>query len=194
MASRRGLLVIFGIVVCAVVLFLGWRRQGPNTFQAAFQPGGAVDLDLSVGGYEIRGTSESQIRVEIDPSDLGTAHSEVHVSGNKATVRLDGPANDFRAVIYVPQQTNLKANQTIGELRIVNVEGDKYVALNIGQIRIDIPGTEKIKSVDAAVTIGNVRAGPWRIGKGGFFRSFRAGGQGNYTVNAHLDIGDIELN
>jgi hypothetical protein len=57
-----------------------------------------------------------------------------------------------------------------------------------------MPETEKVKSVDAAVTIGSVRANPWRTGKGGFFRSFRAGGQGSYTVNAHLDIGNIELN
>ncbi len=194
MPSRRVVAIVFGVVVCAVVLLLGWSRQGPNTYQAAFQPGGTVDLDLSVGGYEIRGTGDNQVRVEIDPYDLGTAHSEVHVNGNKATVRLDGPTDNFHAVIYVPQQTNLKAIQTIGELRIVNVEGDKDVGLNIGHIRIDMPGTEKIKSVDAAVSIGNVRAGPWRIGKGGFFRSFRAGGQGSYRVNARLDIGDIELN
>jgi hypothetical protein len=194
MTSRRVLLVAFGVVVCAFVLFLGWQRKSPNTFQAAFQPGGRVELDLSVGGYEIRGTSDNQIRVEVDPSDLDAVHSEVHVNGNRATVRLDGPSNNFHAIIYVPQQTDLKADQTIGDMKIVNVEGDKYVGLNIGHLRIDTPDTEKIKSVDAAVTIGSVRANPWHTGKGGFFRSFRAGGQGSYKVNAHLDIGDIELN
>jgi hypothetical protein len=194
MASRRTMLVAFGLIACAVILFLGWRRTGPNTFQAAFQPGGTIDLDLSIGGYDIRGTADNQIRVEIDPDDLSSAHSEIHVTGNKAVVRVDGHPNDFHAVIYVPQQCHLKANQTIGQLHIINVEGNKYVGLNIGQIRIDMPETEKIKSVDAAVSIGSVRAGPWRVGKGGFFRSFRAGGQGTYIVNAHLDIGDIELN
>jgi hypothetical protein len=194
MPSRQVLLISFVVVVFAGVLYLGWRRDGPNTFQAAFQPGGTVDLDLSVGGYEIRGTNDNQIRIEVDPSDAASVHSEIHVNGNRANVRLDGKPNNFHAVIYVPQQTNLKANQTIGQLRIANVTGDKYVGLNIGQILIDMPEPEKIKSVDAAVTIGSVRAGPWRTGKGGFFRSFRAGGQGNYTVNAHLDIGDIELN
>jgi hypothetical protein len=193
MASRRTLILVFGVTACAVILFLGWRRPGPNSFQAAFQPGGTIDLDLSIGGYDIRGTAENQIRVEIDPDDLASAHSEIHVTGNKAVVRVDGHPNEFHAVIYVPQQSHLKANQTIGQMHIINVEGNKYVGLNIGQIRIEMPETEKIKSVDAAVTIGSVRAGPWRTDKGGFFRSFRAGGQGSYTVNAHLDIGDIEL-
>jgi hypothetical protein len=194
MPSRRMLLVVFGVVVCAVILFVGWRRQAPNTFQASFQPGGTVDLDLSAGGYEIRGTADNQVRVDVSPSDLSSVHSEVRVNGDKASVRVDGPTDNFHAVIYVPQHTNLKANQTIGDMKIIDVEGDKYVGLNIGHIRIDMPSTEKIKSVDAAVTIGSVRATPWHTGKGGFFRSFRAGGQGSYTVNAHLDIGDIELN
>jgi hypothetical protein len=194
MDRRRMVLVAFGLLVCAAILFLGWRRTGPNNFQAAFQPGGTVDLDLSIGGYEIRGTNESQIRVEVDPAVVASAHVEVHVNGNRATVRVDGQPNNFHAVVYVPQQSHLKASQTIGELKIINVEGDKNVGLNIGHIRIDIPETEKIKSVDAGVGIGSVRASAWHIGKGGFFRSFRAGGQGSYTVNAHLDIGDIELN
>jgi hypothetical protein len=193
MKRRRMMLVVFGVLACAAILFLGWRRSGPNNFQAAFQPGGTVDCDLSIGGYEIRGSNENQIRVEVDPADLASAHAEVHVNGNRATVRVDGPPDNFHAVIFVPQQSHIKANQTIGELKIVNVEGDKYVGLNIGHIRIDMPETDKIKSVDAGVGIGSVRAGPWHTGKGGFFRSFRAGGQGSYTVNAHLDIGDIEL-
>lgn len=193
MASRRVLLIGFGVIACAIILYLGWERTGASNFEAAFLPGGNIALDLSTGGFEIRGTSDNQIKVEIDPSDLNITHCEVHVSGNHARVRLDGPANNFHAIIYVPQQSNIKANQTIGELRISNVEGNKYVGLNIGQIRIDMPPTEKIKSVDAAVTIGSVRARPWGTGKGGFFRSFRTGGQGSYTVNAHLDIGDIQL-
>jgi hypothetical protein len=193
MAKHRILVVVFVVVVVAVVLFLGWRRSGPNTFQASLQPGGTVDLDLGIGGYEIRGASENQIRVEIDPDELGSARSEIRVNGNRATVRVDGQPNNFHAVIFVPQQTHLNAHQTIGQLRVVNVEGDKYLGLNIGQIQVDVPESDKIKSVDAAVTIGSVRAGPWRTAKGGFFRSFRAGGHGNYTVNAHLDIGDIEI-
>lgn len=193
MPSRRVLLIVFGVVVCAVILTLGWQRSGVNSFQAVFLPGGNIDLDLSVGGYEIRGTNENQIKVEVDPGDLSATRCEVHVSGNKAKVHVDGPADNFHAVIYVPQQSHLKVNQTIGELRITNVEGDKYVGLNIGHLLIDMPDIQKLRSVDAAVTIGSVRAGPWRTGKGGFFRSFRAGGQGIYTVNAHLDIGDVEL-
>jgi hypothetical protein len=193
MARGRIAAVVFLVLVLVVVLALGWRHRGPNTFEAAFQPGGTVDLDLSIGGYEIRGTNENQIRVEIHPFDTRSVQSEIKVNGKTASVRVEGQPNNFRAIIYVPQQTNLNAHQTIGQLRVVNVEGDKYLGLNIGQIRVDMPDTAKVKAVDAAVTIGSVRAGPWQTDKGGFFRAFRAGGHGPYTVSAHLDIGDIEL-
>ncbi len=194
MATRRVLIVVFGVVVCGLVLFLGWRRQsGPSTWEAGFQPGGTIDIDLSAGGYEIRGTTENQIRVELDSSEQRSAHSEIRVNGGRANVRLEGPSNNFSAVIFVPQQANLKVNQTIGQLRIVNVEGDKQIGLNIGQLIVDVPESEQLKRVEAAVTIGSVRANQWRTDKGGFFRSFQAGGQGKYSIQAHLDIGDIEL-
>ena len=193
MRSRGVFAAIFLVVVFAAVLVLGWRKDGPNTFQAAFQPGGNVSMDLSVGGYEIRGTTDSEIRVEVSPSDLPSTHSEIKVNGNHASVRVEGRPNNFHAVIYVPQQTNITADQTIGQLRIVDVEGDKYVGLNIGQILIDLPETEKLKSVDASVTIGALRANPWHTQTGGFFRSFEASGKGNYKVSARLNIGDLEL-
>jgi hypothetical protein len=67
------------------------------------------------------------------------------------------------------------------------------VGLNIGQIEIQMPELDQIESVDASVVIGSVGASRWRKATGGFFRSFKAGGQGNYKVKAHLDIGEIEL-
>ena len=194
MRTQKVLPIVFGAVVVAGILLIGWRKSGPNTFEAPFQPGGSINMDLSVGGYEIRGTSDNQIKVEVDRDDLPSAHSEIKVDGKNATLRVEGSPNNFHAVIYVPQQTNITANQTIGQLRIVGVEGDKFLGLNIGQIQVETPDPEKLKSVDASVMIGAVRARQWRSESGGFFRSFQAAGHGNYKVSARLNIGDIDLN
>ena len=193
MRNRKLLMVAFGVVVFATILFLGWRRHGPNSFEAAFQPGGNVKLDLAVGGFTIQGSGDNQVRVEVSEADLPYVHSEVSVVGSTANVKLDGPNDNFHATIYVPQQSNLSASQTIGDLRIVNVEGDKDLGLNIGNIKVEVPDPTKVKSVDASVRLGEIHAAAWREGHGGFFPHFHARGTGNHSVNASVDIGHIEL-
>lgn len=193
MRHRKLLMIAFAVVVFSTILFLGWRRHGPNSFEATFQPGGNIKLDLSVGGFTIQGTNENRVRVEVSQADLPYVHSEVVVTGTTARVALDGPNDNFHATIYVPQQSNITASQTIGDLRIVNVEGDKDLGLNIGDLKVEVPDPAKIKTVDASVRLGDIHAAAWREGHGGFFPSFHAKGTGTHSVNASVDIGHIEL-
>lgn len=194
MRRRNIALVAFGVFAFATVLFLGWRRDTTNTFEAPFQPGGEITADLSIGGYTIRGTTDNLIRVEVDdPSQLPDVRSEVKVSGNSAKVAVEGPHSEFHVTIYVPQRSNIKAFQSIGQLRLVNVEGNQSLSLNIGQIQVEVPDPAKLKSVDASARIGEVHANPWHRGHGGFLPSFRASGTGPYSVYATVDIGQVEL-
>jgi hypothetical protein len=193
MRRRNLVLIAFSVLAFAVILYLGWRRDGAKNFEAAFQPGGSIDADLAVGGYTIRGTPDNVIRVEVDPDVIEAVHSEVKVDGNKAKVVLDGPSHDFHATIYIPQHSNLDVHQSIGELHVLNVQGDRSLRLNIGRIQVEVPDPAQMRSVEASVRIGEVHASAWRQGHGGFFPSFRIRGQGSYSVNASLDIGQIEL-
>ena len=194
--KRRGLIaiVLFVFVVVGVIIVAGARRvNAPNTFQAAFPPGGQVSMDLTAGGYEVRGTSDSQIKVECNSFDLSEVHSDINVSGASARVQVSGPSNDFRAVIYVPQRTDLDVNQSVGELRVRNVEGNKDVDLGIGNLSIEIPRKEDYRSVETSVSIGDNSASPWHIGKGGFLRTIYTSGQGKYKLSAHVSIGKVSL-
>lgn len=193
MRTRQILSISFVVVVCAAILYAGWHRDRSTQFEADFQPGGEVTLDLSVGGYTIQGTTENKIRVEVDPDDKDYVRSEIALNGNHAKVVVEGPSNNFNATVYVPQRSDLTVYQTIGELRVRGIEGNKNLGLNIGKISVDVVDPAKVKSVSASVKIGNVHAAPWHLGRGGFFRSFRAGGQGTYNLSATLDIGEIEL-
>jgi hypothetical protein len=193
MRARRIVTIVFIVVVCAAVLYAGWGKPGPNSFVAAFQPGGEVVMDFSVGGFTIRGSAENMVRVEVNQADLPSVHSQVSVNGSKAKVKLEGPSHNFHATIYVPQNSNLRVSQTIGELQIDGVEGDKHLDLNIGEIRVPAPGPDAMKTVDVAVKIGEVHAQAWHRGHGGFFPSFHFSGKGQHSVSALVDIGQVEL-
>src|SRR4051812_29836061 len=113
MRARRIVTIVFTVFIFAAILYAGWGRPGPNSFEAAFQPGGKVVMDLSIGEFSVRGSDDNMVRVAVNPTDLPQVHSEVTVNGTRAKVKLEGPSNNFSAVIYVPRNSNIRATQTI---------------------------------------------------------------------------------
>lgn len=192
MRAMRVASIVFLAGIFALILYTGWERHEPNRFEAAFNPGGRVTLDLSAGGYKVRGTSENAVRVEIDSGDTADVHCRMQVNGGNAKVQIEGPSNNFQAVIYVPQRTDLTVDQTIGDLDISNVEGNNSLALDIGRIHIDIPNDVPPPSFDGSVLLGGLRALNWNVNKGGFFRSYYVRSAGPYSIRAQVDIGDLE--
>lgn len=190
----RILMILILVGILGVIVYAGWNRSGPNQMEAAFNAGGRVSLELSAGGYEIKGTPESQIRVELDSGDKRDAACHIDVSGNHAKVRIDGPSNNFRATVYIPQKSDLDVDQTIGDLVVTNVEGNKNLGLNIGQIQLEVPIGTPQPSFEGSIIIGDLRAGPWSVEKGGFFRDFTMHSSSSpYSIKAHVDIGDLEV-
>jgi len=192
-SARVALPVVIVGALVIIIAYVGWRHGGPNQFEAAFTPGGKVALDLSAGGYNIRGTPENRIRVEIDSHDIRDVRCNIDVSGTSAKVILEGPSNNFRATIYVPQRSDLKVDQTIGDLVVTNVEGNKDLGLNIGRLQVEVASGAAQPSFDGSVNLGSLRAGPWNVEKGGFFRDYATKSASPYAVRAHVDIGDLEV-
>src|SRR5579884_3656901 len=192
MRAFRILLLISLVVVAATILYAGLQRRGPNRFEAPVSPGSKVALDLSAGGYQVRGTSEDKVRVQIDSGEADEVHCHITPSGAKTKVELDGPNNNFHAIIYVPQRSDLEVNQTIGDLVISNVEGNKNLALGIGRMELQLPSATT-HSFDGTVLLGSLRADTWHVEKGGFFRGYQTRSSGAYAINAHVDIGDLEV-
>jgi hypothetical protein len=187
----RVLAIVLLIGIVGLVLYRGWNRHTPNQFEAALAPGGRVALDLSAGGYRIEGTNENRVRVEIDPNEEREVQCHVTVNGSNAKVQIEGPSNHFRATVYVPQRSDLAVDQTIGDMNISGVEGNKTLALGIGRIHVELPaGTAP--NFDGSVIIGSVRSDALHLGKGGFFRSLESRSTGP-RLTAHVDIGDLEI-
>jgi hypothetical protein len=185
------IVVLVGIV--AAILYAGWQRNTPNQFEAAFAPGGTVALDLSAGGYNLIGTKENKIRVEIDRGDTREARCHMSISNTKAKVQVEGPSNNFHVTIYIPERSDLQVDQTIGNMEITGVEGNKNLALGIGRIHLEVQDGTTTPSLEGGVIIGSLRADNWHISKGGFFRSIESNSAGPYYIRAHVDIGDLEV-
>lgn len=158
-----------------------------------FVSAGRIDLHLSAGGYVIRGTTEPRIIVELDPSQAPNVRAEIKIEGNHARVDVSGPEHNFQAKIFIPQRTDLVINQSVGDLRIQSVEGNKNVDLDVGSLKIDVPNATDYADVDATVRIGSLKAPAWKTQHDGFFRSFQTHGQGKYNLSAHVGVGDMTL-
>jgi hypothetical protein len=164
-----------------------------SSIEKQFVTGGRIDLNLSAGGYVIRGTPDNRISIELNASQAPHVRADIKVEGNHARVDVNGPEHNFQATIYIPQRTDLVISQSVGDLRIQAVEGNKNIDLNVGSLKVDVPKAADYANVDATVRIGSLKAPAWNAQRDGFFRSLQTHGQGKYSLNAHVGVGDMTL-
>jgi hypothetical protein len=168
----------------------------PGLREQAFKPGGRVSLDLSAGGYLVRGTSDEAIRVRWktrDPNDMAQASAEIAVGGRDATVRVRGPKHNFSVEIDVPRRTDLILNLSAGDLDVLGIEGNKEVSMWAGDVTIEVGDGSQYRLVDASVRFGDLAARPFGRNTGGILRSVHWTGTGKYTINAKLFAGELKL-
>ena len=115
------------------------------------------------------------------------------VKGSDATISTDGPGDNFEVEIQVPSPASLYVRLSAGELRIKGIEGDKNVSAHAGEIDIEVGRAGQYRRVDASVWAGELQVGPFGTSKEGLFRSFDWSGQGRYTLQAHLEAGEVRL-
>ena len=190
---RRAQKLQLAFVLLLSVFTLASESSLNTRMDKQFVSAGRIDLHLSAGGYVIRGTTDNRISIELNPSQAPHVRADVKIDGNRARIDVSGPEHNFQATIYVPQRSDLVINQSVGDLRIQAVEGNKNVDLDVGSLKIDVPKAADYGNVDATVRIGSLKAPAWNAQHDGFFRSFEAHGQGKYTLNAHVGVGDMTL-
>jgi hypothetical protein len=169
--------------------------------EATLRSRGALVIESKPAGIEIVGTEEDVVRVTCTVDHGADPHDfELRLSGTAGFERLTvsgGGAihnENLEIRIEVPRKTNLKVHMDAGQVKIEAIAGDKDVDLYAGQIVIASPDVSNYRSVDASVTIGEVKASAWGVEKGGFFRSFtRTTGDGEYRLRAHVLTGQIDL-
>lgn len=158
-----------------------------------FVKNGAIRMHLQSGDYDIRKSADDHIRVTTS-GNTGEVVVKIDVNGSSATVSIeDTPHNDFHATIEVPAQANLQVHLTAGNLRLAAIRGDKDIQSNAGNVDIVTGDADDYAQVNASVFAGNLDAGPFKINKGGLFRSFEWKGSGTYRLRAHLMAGNLTL-
>jgi hypothetical protein len=153
-------------------------------------------MDLSAGGYRIEGVPTNEIRVRWttqDPDDMSRVRAKLDVSGRDATLRLDGPSNNFKASIEVPERTDLVLRLSAGDLEVRRIEGSKDIDVWAGDLTIEVGEADRYRHVSASVRAGEISASPFKVSKGGLFRSFEADGKGPYELRVKLMAGDLKL-
>jgi hypothetical protein len=168
-----------------------------DSLERSFAEGGRIRLDLSAGDYTISGSPDAKLWVEWSVRDAGLLRNvrvSPRVTGNEATLEIEGPRNnDFRVVVRVPEKSDLVVRMTAGDLRIKGVHGNKDVELHAGDLDIDVGPVADLRYVEASVWAGDLEASALKISKGGLFRSVKWNGKGRYEVQAHLKAGDLRL-
>jgi hypothetical protein len=157
-------------------------------------------IDSRPAGLEIVGTDQQEVHVTCksdEDRDDGpiVLHFSPSPSGGKLSIERTHLTHDgnLQVRIEVPRKTNLAIRMFAGEVKVNDVAGDKDVYLYAGQITIS-DRDWNYRSVNASVSIGEVRAPMYDADKGGFFRSIsRRASEGQYRLHAHVTTGEIDL-
>jgi hypothetical protein len=161
-----------------------------------FKAGGKIAMDLSAGGYVIRGIADEAIRIRWrteDPTDAPRVEATIVSAGPNATIRTRGPKKNFRVEIDLPQRADLNMSLTAGDLDVLGIEGNKSLSMWAGDVTIEVGAAERYKKVDASVRFGDLNLLPFGANKGGILRSFHWNGNGPYTISAKLFAGDLKF-
>ncbi len=200
------------IVVCLLLVpfctasdhWKDWDYEETHSEARDFVAGGMVHVRLSVGDVHIKRGDTNQIRLHYTvksrrESHVKDAHVDIDIRGNDARIEFHAPTSgntQFDVELEVPQNTNLDLHDKVGDLTVVNVEGDKELELGVGDIRI-AGDSSSYHFVRASTSIGDVSgdvSGNQRGEVSGWLgKTLKYHGDGKYELQAHVSVGDITL-
>jgi hypothetical protein len=179
-------------------------KPKPLVMTRDFAARGTLVLDMNVGDVRIaRNPEGNKIRLEIQPEHFGDEAAaqgwvrQFDVAGDRATIRVHMPShrnNGIQLVLYVPEETALKLDLGVGDLRVSHIRGDKTLHVGIGDLIVGLGDAAEYGQVDNAVKLGDVHDQVNGVERDGFFNAEnrRAGG-GPYHLRARVGIGDLTL-
>ena len=193
---RRGLIVVASLALSVVAS--GQSMLDEHAIERPFSEGGIVTLNLSSGDYTVRAGASDRVRVQWraenleDEKDVRKITVVSDVFDRVATIRTKGPTSHARFTIEVPPRSDVHLRVRAGDVRIEGVEGNKDVRMTAGDLYIDVQ-PDSLRHVHASVSIGDLNARSLGIEKDGFKNSFDWFGDGQYTLDARLFVGDVHL-
>lgn len=190
-AWKTPLIVALVVLTSAPLIAFGEHTDSQET---EFQRGGQITIKLTAGEHRIVRSDDPYIRVHWTVGDeRDEVDASMTVEGNTAIVDLDGPSDDFRAVVEVPENSDLKVNLTAGVLSVEDTGGDRDIRLRAGELTIEVGDTEHYGNVEGSLWAGDINAGPFQQEASGLFRSIDWKGEGESSLKFKLYAGDVRL-
>ena len=167
--------------------------------EAPLKSGAALSIDSRSAEIQIVGTDREVIRVSCTlkhPDQANDIHLRFWEASGYSKLKLKGGSdNNVSIRIEVPRATSLKISAPAGVVGVDRVTGNKDIEIHAGVVTVSHVDGSEYKSVDASVSIGEVRALAFGIEKGGFFRNFtKENAEGKYRLHARVGTGSIEFN
>lgn len=199
---RKALVVCFTLTILSLPSWSSsdWNYEETRQEARDFASGGSVRVRMTVGDLRIRRGDSDKIRLEYTvksrrEKNVKEATVEINIRGKDATIEFHAPSSgntNFKVELEVPQNTNLDVNEKVGDVRIENVEGDKYLDLGVGDVRVAI-GKARYSLVNASTGVGDVHSDGYGETTGWLGKTLKYRGDGKYQLRAHVGVGDIHL-
>jgi hypothetical protein len=191
------------LFACSLAGLAETRASCDQTLTSPLRSNALLVIESRPAGLKIVGTDQETIHVTCsggDSEDAARHHILLQFSARPDGGRLTIEGNHMshgdgvQVRIEVPWKTSLLVRMPAGEVRVEEIKGDKDIDLYAGQITISSAHEWNYRSVNASVTIGEVRAPVYDADKGGFFRTItRKASDGQYRLRAHVTTGQIDL-
>jgi hypothetical protein len=189
---------------------LEFDRPKPLVLEHDMGAHGMLVLDVNVGDVRVaRNPEAGKVEIQIQPQHFDSDEEvrgwvrQFDVAGDRATIRVHLPkhhrdngqtSTDAEVVIYVPAETDVKADLGVGDLRITHVRGNKTLHVGIGDLTVGVEDASEYGSVESAVKIGDVHDDVDHVERSGFFGSeTRHSGSGTLHLRASVGIGDVKI-
>jgi hypothetical protein len=184
---------------CAASSSDDWRYSETRNETREFAAGGFVHVRLSVGDMHIKRGDSTKIRLEYTVKsrrerNVKEATVDFDVHGNNATIEFHAPSSsntEFDVELEVPANTNLDVHNKVGDVSVENVEGDKDLDLDVGDISVTA-SQAGYRTVRASAGIGDVNS-DYGETSGWLGKTLHYRGDGKYELRAHVGVGDINL-
>ena len=186
-------LALFLMLLLATVALAQKKNQQSGTSEKPFASGGRIHFQLSAADYDIQPAKGDRIVVSWT-SSRSDATVNIDVKGSEATISTDTPSsNNVHFVIEVPKNSDLQVRLGAGDLGIGAITGNKDIEMGAGDLRLAVPKTDDYKTVDVAVTAGDINGQVFGKSTGGIFRSLKWSGPGRYSLHVHVRAGDVNI-
>jgi hypothetical protein len=185
-------------------------HSGVLTMERSLPAGGTVALNVNVGNVKILANSvPGRVRLELrsdhgyDASEMASWVKRFDSAGERAALDIKVPKethpcnncdSGMSIVLYVPGDSSLKVDLSVGDVKVEGVRGDKDLHVGVGDLEIGYSNEEEYARIETSTHIGDI-GDPLHPGSAhGFLgKSEDFTSQGRYHLRATVGVGDLNL-